>query len=243
MVGQLFGSKTRVKLLELFFSNPNRSFYVREITRKVDEQINSVRRELSNLLSVGLIVSDSSNNRLYYEVNQDYEFYTPLQQIFAQKTNKKSAKSTKPSTSSSAKKSTKSKTTSSKDSKSAKVNDAPKRPAENVQVDSGSDIIELPEAEQWHKVGNVYGVAYSGVFTRDGDAQADVVVIGDVNASKVEDVVSDLEKETKKELRYAIFGLDEWKYRAQMTDRFWAQFMDTKKQIVLDRDKLFTSKK
>jgi len=82
MVEQLFGSKTRVKLLQLFYSNPNRSFYVREITRKIDEQINSVRRELSNLLSVGIITSDTTNNKLYYEVNQKFEFYDPLQQIF-----------------------------------------------------------------------------------------------------------------------------------------------------------------
>jgi hypothetical protein len=82
MVEQLFGSKTRVKLLQLFYSNPNRSFYVREITRKIDEQINSVRRELSNLLSIGIITSDNTNNKLYYEVNQKYEFYEPLQQIF-----------------------------------------------------------------------------------------------------------------------------------------------------------------
>ena len=82
MVEQLFGSKTRVKLLQLFYSNPNRSFYVREITRKIDEQINSVRRELSNLLSIGIITSDNTNNKLYYEVNQKFEFYDPLQQIF-----------------------------------------------------------------------------------------------------------------------------------------------------------------
>lgn len=82
MIEQLFGSKTRVKLLQLFYSNPNRSFYVREITRKIDEQINSVRRELANLLSVGIIASDTTNNRLYYEVNQKYEFYKPLAQIF-----------------------------------------------------------------------------------------------------------------------------------------------------------------
>lgn len=82
MVEQLFGSKTRVKLLQLFFSNPNRSFYVREITRKIDEQINSVRRELSNLLSIGIITSDTNNNKLYYEVNQKYEYFPPLQQIF-----------------------------------------------------------------------------------------------------------------------------------------------------------------
>ncbi len=82
MVEQLFGSKTRVKLLQLFYSNPNRSFYVREITRKIGEQINSVRRELSNLLSIGIITSDNTNNKLYYEVNQQFEYYKPLQEIF-----------------------------------------------------------------------------------------------------------------------------------------------------------------
>lgn len=92
MIEQLFGSKTRVKLLQLFYSNPNRSFYVREITRKIDEQINSVRRELANLLNVGIIVSDNTNNRLYYEVNQEYEFFEPLQAIFG----KGVAASTKP---------------------------------------------------------------------------------------------------------------------------------------------------
>lgn len=83
MIDQLFGSKTRVKLLHLFLNNPNRSFYVREITRKIDEQINSVRRELANMLNVGIIKSDSSNNRLYYEVNQTYQHYKPLRAIFA----------------------------------------------------------------------------------------------------------------------------------------------------------------
>lgn len=82
MIEQLFGSKTRVKLLRLFYSNPNRSFYVREITRKIDEQINSVRRELGNLLSIGIIVSENTNNKLYYEVNQKFEYYKPLQEIF-----------------------------------------------------------------------------------------------------------------------------------------------------------------
>src|ERR1044072_6751663 len=82
MIEQWFGSKTRVKLLQLFYSNPNRSFYVREITRKIDEQINSVRRELANLLNIGIIISDNTNNRLYYEVNQSYEFYEPLLAVF-----------------------------------------------------------------------------------------------------------------------------------------------------------------
>lgn len=93
MIDQLFGSKTRVKLLQLFYSNPNRSFYVREITRKIDEQINSVRRELANLLSIGIISSDTNNNRLYYEVNQKFEFYDPLAAIFGGKKKTKVAQS------------------------------------------------------------------------------------------------------------------------------------------------------
>lgn len=86
MIEALFGSKTRVKLLHLFLNNPGRAFYVREITRKIDEQINSVRRELANMLSVGIIQSETSNNRLYYEVNQNYQYYPPLRDIFSDST-------------------------------------------------------------------------------------------------------------------------------------------------------------
>jgi len=85
MIDALFGSKTRVKLLHLFLNNPGNSFYVREITRLIDEQINSVRRELANMLEVGIITSDSADNKLYYEVNQRYEYYVPFRAIFADK--------------------------------------------------------------------------------------------------------------------------------------------------------------
>jgi hypothetical protein len=83
VIDKLFGSKTRVKLLHLFLNHPGQSFYVREITRLIDEQINSVRRELSNMLEVGVITSDTADNKLYYEVNQRYEYYSALRAIFA----------------------------------------------------------------------------------------------------------------------------------------------------------------
>lgn len=83
MIDALFGSKTRVKLLHLFMNNPGKAFYVREITRLIDEQINSVRRELANMLNVGVITSNNTDNKLYYEVNQRYEFYPAFREIFA----------------------------------------------------------------------------------------------------------------------------------------------------------------
>lgn len=70
--------------MQLFLANPGRSFYVRELTRKIDEQINSVRRELSNLLGIGIIKSsDGADNKLYYEINQGYKHFKALQSIFS----------------------------------------------------------------------------------------------------------------------------------------------------------------
>jgi hypothetical protein len=83
MIDALFGSKTRVKLLHLFLNNPGKAFYVREITRLIDEQINSVRRELANMLEVGIITSNNTDNKLYYEVNQRFDHYMPLRAMFA----------------------------------------------------------------------------------------------------------------------------------------------------------------
>jgi len=42
-----------------------------------------VRRELQNLLTIGIVKSVSQSNRLYYEVNPKYKFYNELQSIFS----------------------------------------------------------------------------------------------------------------------------------------------------------------
>ena len=82
---KLFGSKTRAKLLKLFFENPEKSFYVREMTRVIDEQINSVRRELLNLESIGVIKNETFDNKVYYSANAKHPFARPLADIFSKK--------------------------------------------------------------------------------------------------------------------------------------------------------------
>ncbi len=82
---KLFGSKTRAKLLKLFFENPSKSFYVREMTRVIDEQINSVRRELSNLETIGVIKNETFDNKIYYSANKKHPFSHPLSEIFSRK--------------------------------------------------------------------------------------------------------------------------------------------------------------
>ena len=84
-VEKLFGSKTRAKLLKLFFENPEKSFYVREMSRVIEEQINSVRRELLNLESIGIIKNETFDNKLYYSANKKHPFYRPMVDIFSKK--------------------------------------------------------------------------------------------------------------------------------------------------------------
>lgn len=200
MVEQLFGSKTRVKLLQLFMSNPNRSFYVREITRKVDEQINSVRRELANLLSIGVITSDTQNNKLFYEVNQKYEFYEPLAQLFgAQKTASK------------------------------------KKVAKAVDQHSASeDSLE----SQIRSIGNIQLALFTGQFTRDERSGVDVLVVGDINKTKLDNFIQELEATEKKSLRYVVFSESDFRYRRNINDRFTLTVLDSKLQVIIDRDGL-----
>ncbi|MBR6505613.1 transcriptional regulator [Candidatus Saccharibacteria bacterium] len=84
-IEKLFGSKTRAKLLKLFFESPEKSFYVREMTRVIDEQINSVRRELLNLESIGIIKNETFDNKVYYSANTKHPFTRPLIDIFSKK--------------------------------------------------------------------------------------------------------------------------------------------------------------
>jgi hypothetical protein len=196
MVEQLFGSKTRVKLLQLFYTNPNRSFYVREITRKIDEQINSVRRELANLLSAGIISSDTTNNRLYYEVSQKYEHYDAFRSIFGGV------------------------------SLVADTN-APAKKKKLVKNDANDSFKQL---------GNVDLALYTGWFTRDESAGIDLLIVGDVNAHALEKYIAELEKKEGRDIRYTVLSSEDFSYRRQIKDRFVADILEAKKQVLVDKN-------
>jgi predicted nucleotidyltransferase len=81
MLEALIASRTRVKLLTLFLLNPESEFYVREIVRITAENMNSVRRELANLESFGLVTGQKKGIQQYYTVNRDFFLYEELQKI------------------------------------------------------------------------------------------------------------------------------------------------------------------
>lgn len=95
MYDKLFGSKTRAKLLSLFLNNSDKSYYVRELTRTINEQINSVRRELANLKSLDIVVSQGKKGKLYYKANKKSELYPELKKIFAKSAKEETVKTEK----------------------------------------------------------------------------------------------------------------------------------------------------
>lgn len=61
--------------------NPQKEMFIREISRTMNENINAVRRELSNLEQIGLLKSKKEGNMKYYSVNRDFFIYDELKSI------------------------------------------------------------------------------------------------------------------------------------------------------------------
>jgi predicted nucleotidyltransferase len=81
MLEFLITSRTKRNLLKLFLTNPDRTFYVREIARLTDEPVNAVRRELDYLRKAGLLKSFNRGNQKYYSVIKEFPFYSELKKI------------------------------------------------------------------------------------------------------------------------------------------------------------------
>ena len=82
----LFVSKVRVKLIKVFLSNPSEIFYVRQLVRKTNEEINAVRRELKRIEERGMVKKEPRANRLYYFFVKTYPFYQELISLAAKTT-------------------------------------------------------------------------------------------------------------------------------------------------------------
>lgn len=88
MLEHLFGSSTRTKLLRLFYSNHERAYFVRELSRLIEIQLNAVRRELANLETMGVIKQvefgqskeeeAGTERSKYYKLNSDFFLHEEL---------------------------------------------------------------------------------------------------------------------------------------------------------------------
>ncbi len=77
MLTKLFSS-TRAELLGLFFNNPDDKFYLREIARHIGKDAAGIKRELDNLVRMGLLAKEKRGVQKYYFVNKHSPIFSEM---------------------------------------------------------------------------------------------------------------------------------------------------------------------
>lgn len=209
MLEQLFGSKTRSKLLFLFLKNPNKNFFVRELTREVGAQLNSIRRELRNLETFGLIRAVDAQDEVTAEVAEvaTKEIKKP-KKIPAKKGQKKYYV----------------------------LNDnfiiCPELKALFLKAEM---LAEQALVQKLLEAGNIKYLALTGIFVGLQDAATDIFIVGTINKKKIEALVKKFEKEMKSNINYTVMTKTEFDYRRGITDRFLYGILESKKIVACDQ--------
>jgi Fe2+ or Zn2+ uptake regulation protein len=86
MLEHIIPSKTRRKILELFFHNPNEPYYLRKIVRDINEEVNAVKRELDILDEAKVLQKERRLNKIFYHLNKNFIFYDEFVRIFTKTT-------------------------------------------------------------------------------------------------------------------------------------------------------------
>lgn len=85
-LSKIFGSKCRAKLLERFFlensSGRWKMFHMRWLSRDIDEQINSVKRELDSLTELWILKNKTELKKKYFFVNPNFDLVEEFTNIF-----------------------------------------------------------------------------------------------------------------------------------------------------------------
>jgi len=200
----LFGSKTRVKLLRIFLNNPDEAYYVRELTRLTDSQINAIRRELSNLMQIGIIKLDTDKNkereledlkrgmvlrkgiggveRKYYSLNKDFILHNELKNFF-----------------------------------------------KKLFILSKEAFIN-----RINTVGNISYLLLTGIFIgENNDTSVDILVVGDIDKIHLEKLISELGSGMGRDLNYTHMTAKEFLYRREVVDKFLYNILENKNNVIL----------
>jgi len=234
MLVKLFGSHARVSILKLFLLNPQEKYYVRQLARRLNLQVNSAKRELENLERFGLLTS-----RL--EIVDLKEPEVPLE-----KADVEAGSGAKPENKNKGKALSKEGLT--KENQARVSLHAAKQVRRYYKINP--DFILLEEiknliirsqmlyekdfVEKVKKLGLIKLLVLTGVFAGNGNAPVDLMIVGKVNKGKFQALLKELEEELEKELNYTVMDYNEFKYRKDITDVFLYNILEGKKMVIID---------
>lgn len=207
MLEKIFGSKARVKILKIFLLNSDERFYIRQLSRDLKLQVNSVRRELNNLEEFGLLISDNNTKiknskeekrdlsdneknkkgslkeKKYYWINKNFILFSEIKSLIVKS-----------------------------------------------QILSGESFIKKLKIFCDPKF-----ILLSGMFLTNDSSPTDVLIVADVEQSKLLNIIQDLESELNREIKFTVLTEDEFKYRQEVADVFLHSVLNSKKIILLDK--------
>ena len=97
----------------------------------------------------------------------------------------------------------------------------------------------FPQCESLEKIKNLGDVKLaiiSGSFINYPRAKTDLLIVGDaLSQARVKHLLEDLEAEMGRELNYSIMTLAEFKYRANMFDRFILEMIESPHEVVVNK--------
>jgi len=86
VLGRLFSSRVRTKLLKFFLTMPESGYFIRELGRKISEDAKNISRELNNLENIGFLWSEKRGLQKFYSIKADFLFYSELKAVFLKST-------------------------------------------------------------------------------------------------------------------------------------------------------------
>lgn len=217
-LNKLFGSTARVKILKFFLSRPGEQYYIRQITRELGLQLNSVRRELENLEGFGILKTSSV---LKSQEIEDESYEVNKETLDEDEQEKKKI----------IKKTSVSKT----DKKYYEVNkdfilyEEIKSLFVKAQV-----LYEKDFTQKVLEYGRPNLMILTGIFTGQENASTDMLIVGHLKKDQLTKMIKELESEMGREINYTVMDKKEYKYRRDITDVFLYEILEKDNIIVVD---------
>lgn len=99
-----------------------------------------------------------------------------------------------------------------------------------------TDIKDETIALRLKKAGTIKVIALSGLFTGAQEPQIDMLIVGDLLSERaIAHAVHTLEAELGRELRYASFSTEDFRYRMGVYDRLVRDMFDYSHRLIVDK--------
>lgn len=86
------------------------------------------------------------------------------------------------------------------------------------------------------KAGSMKLIVVSGVFMQEPESRVDMLIVGDgIKKTNLENIMKNIESEIGKELKYAYFTTEDFKYRMSMFDKLTRDILDYPHKKIINK--------